>query len=368
VNEDEEHQLAELLRRALREEAARHVPAGDGLSLIRERVRSRRRFGWVRPVLVMGAVTAVAAAAAMLPATLRGTQQDSPGITAGGQPVTATQAVPPAALPGPMSSASGKVTLEATGTPGVPALPREAGVEDMRTVWPYGSRAEGYHLASGDVQSGRRPELLDAGQAAVMFVHTFVGDGVKLMPGLTEKVDKGVGVVVNRLLGDGTTHPVTRVYLVQVSTQPKAPWLVAAAERPSLAHLDGKDPTALNTLTLAAPDQAVAADTNQISVSGSVRRVTASAIRAPVKVELCDVNGVALSFNQTYADKRIDEATYTWQTVINIDPAQLAQATSIAAWTLDGNSDVLEFVALPAPAVRGVNATAFSPPSWNPPS
>ena len=348
---DEERELADLLRRALREEAARHIPAGDGLSLIQRRVQTRGRFAWARPVLVMGAVIAVAAAAAVLPGTLR-SHPGPPSNTAAGtaaSPPAATRTPPPTTPPTTATRTPGTVTIEATGAPSV-TLPPGAGVADMRTVWPYGSRAQAYYQAEADVRSGKLPELTDASAAAVSFVRRFVGSTVKLAPGPTEKINSGLGVVVYRLLGDGSEHPVTRVYLVRVSTNPKAPWLVASADRPSLTHLIGKDPSALNELTLSAQDEPLVAGTDQIAVSGSVHRpITIATASTPtqVKVELCDVNGSPLSFNLAYARDQVDGATFTWHTAINIEPADLPKAASIVAWTLDGNSDVLEFVARP---------------------
>jgi hypothetical protein len=347
MNEDEERQLGELLRRALREEASRHLPAGDGLSLIQHRVRSRRRLGWARPVLVMGAVAAVAAAAALLPGAFR--QQQRPDSTAAGSR-------PAASVTTPSAVPTGTMTVESTGSgappPPSPTIPPGSGVQDLRTVWPYASRAQGYYQAGADVKSGRRTELLDAGTAAVSFVRAFVGSSVKLVPGPRTSTGRGATVVVNRLYRDGSTRPVTRVSLVPVDAGPKSPWLVASADRPTLTYTD-KTPAALNALVVSSPAP-VRADSNQIPVAGSVYRPSkiASAESAAVKVELCDAEGVPLAFNQTYASVPVDESTFGWRTVINIDPGQLDRAVSIAAWTLDGNSDVLEFVAMPAPTVR----------------
>src|SRR5262249_36283276 len=83
------------------------------------------------------------------------------------------------------------------------ARPSQAGGRDMRTVWPYVSRAEGYYSAVRDVATGKHPELIDAARTAVTFVQQYVGPRVSLTAGATAAKDRGVGVVVNRQLPDG---------------------------------------------------------------------------------------------------------------------------------------------------------------------
>jgi hypothetical protein len=359
VDEREETALAELLRKALHEEAARHVPAGDGLSLIRDRVQARRRFGWARPVLVMGAVAAVAAAAAVIPNSLLHGRPDRTGDSvAGGSGQLAT-----ASLATPRKTNTIEAQSVAPDSTAI-TLPPAAGVADMRTVWPYGSRAQGYYHAEQDVRSGQHPELFDPGQTAVSFVHRYVGDNVKLLSDPTVRTGTGVSVVVSRVLPDGTRHAVTRVQLVPVSRQVKAPWVVAAADRPDKLGAEAKDPQAQNSLTASAPYQ-VASGTNQIWVTGSVGRPGGK--DAPqVKVELFDAEGRSLSFNQAVVT-RSDQVTYSWSTQINADPDQVSQAASVAAWTLDENADVLELVAVPAPAiVVRVGGAPTSPPTATP--
>src|SRR5262249_59645847 len=88
----------------------------------------------------------VAAAGAAVPVVLREFSRPRPAVTG-------------AAGPAPSPSPSLTV-LESTGP--ARALPSQAGVRDMRTVWPYVSRAEGYYSAVRDVATGKHPELIDA--------------------------------------------------------------------------------------------------------------------------------------------------------------------------------------------------------------
>jgi hypothetical protein len=356
MNEHEEEQLAALLRKALREEAARHVPAGDGLSLIRERVARRRRLSWARPVLVMGAVAAVAAAAAILPGTLRGVHRGPDRTDAGGAGTIATSGlVTPDQATAPVTPhPSRTVSIEAE--PKV-TLPPQAGVSDVATVWPYGSRAEGYYRAQQDVRTGRHPELYDASDTALSFVHRYVGAGLKLVPGPTApSSDGGVSVVVSRLLRDGTEHPVTRVLLVKVSVDAKAPYVVASAERPDLSDVNPADKGSYDSLTVDPP----VAGTDLIKVSGQARRLS-TPLAPQVRVELCDATGASLSFRKITAGQQVSEHVFGWSTTVAVEPDQVDQAVSIAAWTLDDRGDPLEFVATPAPTSTAGTATGGTP-------
>jgi hypothetical protein len=337
----DDDELAALVRRALHDEADRHVPAGDGLARIRERLDlRRRRLSWLRPVLVVATAAGVAAAAIALPSMLR-------RLDLGGAPVTTEAAVP---------SPSGPPTLStlATRETDRPTLPPEAGVVDMRTVWPYESRAEGYYSANSDVATGKHPELTDAAQAAVTFVQRYVGPRVVLTAGSTAAKDRGVGVVVNRTLADGSSHPVTRVYLVQVSTANRAPYVVASAERPALAE-------DRNTLTVVPPADPVRAGDDHITVSGTIQP-SRSAGAPPVQVEVGDAGGSALSFNRaTPEPSSTDPDIYVWTTSVSLEPGEADRAVTLAAWTVDSDAGVLEFVATPVPLPRDAGQQASAP-------
>ena len=108
-------QLEELLRRSLRTQAEQVEPVGDGLRRIRE-CTARLSRGWSRwraPTLVMAGAVAVVVALVAVPAVL-------PTLT----PADSTAAAP---------------------TPHAPTPIPGAGVNDMRTVWPYPTRADGFH-------------------------------------------------------------------------------------------------------------------------------------------------------------------------------------------------------------------------------
>jgi hypothetical protein len=340
VKADDERELAALVRRALQEEADRQVPAGDGLARIRERLdQRRRRLSWLRPVLVVATAAGVATAAIALPTMLR-------RLDRGGAPV-----ITGAAVPGP--SGPPKVSTLAT-RPDRPTLPPEAGVVDMRTVWPYESRAQGYYSANTDVATGKHPELTDAGQAAVTFVQRYVGPRVVLTAGSAAAKDRGVGVVVNRTLADGSSHPVTRVYLVQVSRADRAPYVVASAERPALAE-------DRNTLTVVPPADPVRAGDDHITVSGTIQPFRPAEV-PPVQVEVGDAGGSALSFNRATPEPSATEPdTYIWTASVSLEPGEADRAVTLVAWTLDSDAGVLEFVATPVPLPRDIGQQAPTP-------
>src|SRR5262249_56206465 len=79
---EDDQELADLLRKALRGEADRPPPRGDGLVRIRERVAGRRRrLSWLRPVLVVATAAGVASAAVAVPAVLREFNRARPVMT-----------------------------------------------------------------------------------------------------------------------------------------------------------------------------------------------------------------------------------------------------------------------------------------------
>jgi len=333
----EDDDLAALLRRMLHEEADRNLPAGDGLVRIRERVQERRRrLSWLRPVLVVATAAGVAAAAVAAPAILR-------QLGRGARPAATDTAGPNA-----VGTPSGSVLANPPPTRAVRTLPPEAGVRDMRTVWPYVSRAEGYYAADGDVAAGRHPELADATQAAVTFVQRYVGPRVTLTAGPAAAKDAGIGVVVNRRLADGTTHPVTRVYLVQVSKAEQAPYVVAAADRPTLVE-------DASTLTAVPPPDPLLSTADQVTVSGTVQRPGSPGLPA-VQVEVGDAGGSALSFNRAVVEETAP-GTYRWTASISLGPGEAARAVTLAAWTMDDDAGVLEFVATPMPLLPYVATT-----------
>jgi hypothetical protein len=331
-----EEELADRLRRALRAEADQVMPVGDGLVRIRERVdHRRRRLSWLRPVLLVTAAAGVASVAVAAPALLRELGHRRPAPTG-------------AAASLGTASSSPSVTVLESRVGASRTLPPESGVSDMRTVWPYASRAEGYYAARGDVSTGKHPELTDAARAAVTFVQQYVGPRVTLSAGRTTAQDRGVGVVVNRRLANGASHPVTRVYLVPVSGDSGAPYVVAGAQRPGLAG-DGV------MLSLAPPAEPVQSGDDHITVSGTIRRPGATGPPS-VQVEVGDAGGATLSFNRAVPKASGTEPdTFTWTASINLEPGAVLRAVTLAAWTLDDDAGVLEFVAAPVPLRSGAS-------------
>ena len=119
-------ELEDLLRRSLHAEVEQVEPSTEGLRRIRERtVRPAPvRWKWRTPVLVLTGAAAVVAALVAAPSVL-------PSLTS--PPARTTAAAPTSAGPTPI--------------PG-------AGVNDMRTVWPYATRADGFRDAPADQAAG----------------------------------------------------------------------------------------------------------------------------------------------------------------------------------------------------------------------
>ncbi len=187
--------LEELLRRSLCTEAERVEPAGDGLRRIRERtVRPARGWWrWRTPALVLAGAAAVVAALAAAPSVL-------PSLT---PPPVGTSAAAPTS-PGPMP------------IPG-------AGVNDVRTVWPYATRADGFRDAPADQAAGRYGDLTKPDQVALRFVASYLGPD-----SLTahSRVAHLAGIRIE--LSRGGT-PISLVYLVRVRVGDDAPYVVVDA-------------------------------------------------------------------------------------------------------------------------------------------
>lgn len=324
--------LPDLLRQALHAEADRQVPAGDGLQRIRERVNARRhRLAWLRPSLAAVAAAGVVVAVTVVPTVLRGVgqQPSSSSQQTGSQPGTAAEPALPSPnqlLPTQGRTASPKTTLY-----------------DMRTVWPYASRAEGTSRADGDVARGVHPELTNAVSAAVTFVQSYVGHQTALSATSNGRLGSGIGVSVYRALPGGSRHLVSLVYLVRVRDADDSPYVVAAASRSATAD----DPT---TLAVFPPAETLPLRSGPIAVSGNSRRPGQTA--APrVRVEIRDETATQdLTVNQ--ADLVPDPAAtdlFSWATTLSLVGDDVSKANTIAAWTSDDTGAVLEFVATPVP-------------------
>jgi hypothetical protein len=193
-------ELDELLRRSLRTEAERVEPAGDGLRRIRERtVRpARRRWRWRTPALVLTGAAAVVTALAAAPSVL-------PSLTAPPPAAGTSAAAPP--------------------TPGPTPIPG-AGVNDMRTVWPYPTRGDGFRDAPADQDAGRYGDLTKPDQVALRFVASYLGAD-SLTARSRGAYLAGIRIEVSR---GGT--PISLVYLVRVRVADDAPYVVVDAAAP----------------------------------------------------------------------------------------------------------------------------------------
>lgn len=208
-------ELERMLRRALAAEAGAVEPAGDGLQRIRARTRRPARARWRVPALALAGTAALIAAVFAVPPVLR----DPAPSTAGG----ATAPSGPSAagtLPGGSPSAAD--------TP-IPS----AGVNDLTTVWPYPTRAEGFARAERDVAAGRYPDLTRADLAAVTFVGSYVGAA-----GLTA-TSLGGWQAGLRMQVERAGAVVSVVYLVRVRVGNDAPYVVVDATSPDLTLTAG---------------------------------------------------------------------------------------------------------------------------------
>ncbi|HST64301.1 MAG TPA: hypothetical protein VLM05_03840 [Mycobacteriales bacterium] len=186
--------LDDLLRRSLAREAEWIEPA-DGLRAIRARtVRNRGRSRWRVPALALAGAVAVVAALVAAPSLL-------PRL----EPSPAGRPASPAA--------------SSTRIPG-------AGVNDLPTVWPYGSRAAGFRNAPADQAAGTYGDLTRPDQVAVRFVGSYLGSrGLVATP--LGPWEAGLRMQVNR---DGRT--ISTLYLVRVRVGDDAPYVVVDAEAP----------------------------------------------------------------------------------------------------------------------------------------
>ena len=189
--------LEELLRRSLCTEAERVEPAGDGLRRIRERtVRPARSWWrWRTPALVLAGAAVVVAALAAAPSVL-------PSLT----PPAGTSAAAPTS-PGP------------TPIPG-------AGVNDVRTVWPYATRSDGFRDAPADQAAGTYGDLTKPDQVALRFVASYLG------PDSLTARSRGAHLAGIRIEVSRGGTPISLVYLVRVRVGDDAPYVVVDAEAP----------------------------------------------------------------------------------------------------------------------------------------
>ena len=301
----------ELLRGALRDEAGRQEPAGDGLVRIRERVARRRRPSWLRPTLALAGAAALVAAVVVLPQVLSRSRPDQ-GAPAG-SPVASS-------LP-----ASPLTTAGTTGTPTAGSLATQ------RTVWPYPNRAVAATQGDVDVRTGRYPDLTDPKGTAIDFVQAFVGPNVQLTVEGMERGSTGVTVRLGTSRADGSTLPLTTVRLARTRAGTDAPYVVIDAAAAALITLDSLPPVR---------------GTSAYTVSGALDPAATPGLllkvelREPGSTDRLGVQSVPVAGT---AGRQPWSAT--------LAPFQALTSTGVlAAWTVDDAGTVHGFVAAPTGA------------------
>ncbi|MGB9375984.1 MAG: hypothetical protein WCB04_00530 [Mycobacteriales bacterium] len=235
-----------VVREALEQEALSHEPSGDGLTRIRARIDARRnRLRWLVPGVGLAAVTAAIVGVLVVPNLLPSSATDRPPVSQLGSPGGSADPSTPAESPG-------------TGP-----------LQDMVTVWPYSSRSEATKREPAAVAAGQLPGLSDAKSAALYFVREFVRVLGPLQVLRTEPLEAGVGVTLGRANPNGQLFDVTTVYLVRVSREDSAPYVVVRADAPDLRITDvssGGSTAVTVTGSVGGPHQSVQA--RLISTSG----------------------------------------------------------------------------------------------------
>jgi hypothetical protein len=318
MTRDDERDLEQLLRAALREEAERQHPAGDGLTRIRERAAGRRRWRtWLTPALALAGAAAVITVAVAAPSYLTGSGSRPTLVQPGGQPA------PPA--PGPQTPAP---TPTGLGTP----YGGSDNLRDMVTVWPYPSRRIGYERADADVRT--YPNLSRPDLTAVDFVASFVGDAPQLSARRHDAYPPGIRMLVVRKTDTGEV-PVSLVFLVRVRIGNDAPYVVVGASRAGITEQD--------SLTVSAPPRV--AGMAGFTVSGLARGNQGLGDRT-VTVQLREPGSTEVLAQQS-APVRFDGAALREWTAVLTPLTALPSTGVVAAWTLDSGGMVQEFVAAP---------------------
>lgn len=324
-------ELERLLRGALEETARRVEPAGDGLVRIRERVQGRQR--WTRflaPTLALAGAAAVIIGIVLAPTYLTGSRTVPGLVGAGGQPAQLSDS--PSTPSGATATPSTGPSPTGSGPWGTP-IAGNVDLPDRTAVWPYSSRKAGYERADADVASGKYPNLADAGRTAVDFVASFVGPDQKLSATRLGPSGPGVQMVVQRTDADGRTVPVSNVFLVRVRKADDAPYVVLGASRAGLG----------DSLSLF-PVPALAG-TETFEVTGNVRR-PAGAADPTVRLALREPGSTEDLGLGSAAVRLAGAPVRTWRA--EFAPLRSLPGTGVvAAWTLDDQGRVAEFVAAP---------------------
>ena len=231
MNPHDDSSFEELIRGAMAEEADTIVPAGDGLSRIQHRIRSREsRVRWFRPALALGSVALLAAAGIGVATIIRHSGNDQVGISNANS-----------STPLPSESAS---TEPAVVTQPFPA----------QAIFPFTSvTAEQGWQQDYEQGSGSQWEA-DPSQVALQWVQNFL-DQPSVDRVVTTTDDNGDKLVTLGRLMQVETHAVVSVTTVRLVPYDKA-WIVTGASDPQ-SLLSFNTPTAgatvLTPLTVAGP-------------------------------------------------------------------------------------------------------------------
>jgi hypothetical protein len=223
------------LRDLLQAEVEDLVPAGDGLSVIRERLDSRRRRrSRLVPVMSVAGVVAVAAAAAV---TFSVTRDDALDVQPGPPGPSALVTPDASAQPTPSPGTTTGVTTSGPGTP----------------VWPFTSDAQ---AADWNADPGGRLWASDP----VQVTQHLLDDFLQLPGAATTRISDSDGAAVVEVSAAG--RPVSQVHLVKVGGAGRGPWSVTRAESDNLtmtSPADGDEATSPLTVTGTVPgvDQSV---------------------------------------------------------------------------------------------------------------
>ncbi|HEV7654038.1 MAG TPA: hypothetical protein VGP36_04760, partial [Mycobacteriales bacterium] len=130
----------------------------------------------------------------------------------------------PAVLPS-LSPSRQQAAGPSTASPGPTPIPG-AGVNDLTTVWPYGSRGDGFRAAAADQAAGTYGDLTRPDQVATRFVGSYLGSA-SLSAEPAGAYRAGLRMTVLRL-----GRPISLVYLVRVRIGDDAPYVVVDAVAP----------------------------------------------------------------------------------------------------------------------------------------
>jgi hypothetical protein len=229
----------DLLGRVLKAEADTILPAGDGLSRIRERVERRRsRVRWLMPAASLATAGALAGAAFGAYTALSGSDRLHSQLAH-----TTPSGPPSTQQPAPSTSPTSPTQQPSPSTAPVATFP------DVSPVWPFSSYAEAQQWQKEYGPSGHSSWHLDPALTAQAFVDSLKLPTQQLKTVSIQSVSdrSGVKLVAVKLAtlttGDGQPHEFGTVDLVRWGSGPTAPWEVTGVTTDG-ARIDSPAPDA----------------------------------------------------------------------------------------------------------------------------